>query len=636
MDAMLRIFSRQPILLTAALAIAPTAWAATDPITAAVEQAAQNGDASVTIAPGTYTLAPDGSSHLRWRNLHDLHIVMDGVTVVCTDPSVSALVLDNAENVTIEGLTLDYDPLPFTQGAIVDIVDNRRLKVRIDEGYPTDASYFTSGLAVYLYEPDGSRIKQASPDLYPTAVTADATDPQVLWFDHSFDLPIADGRVAIGDPIALTRRIAGAVRINNTSGVTFEDVTIHAGAGIGIQEASGDGDNVYRGVRIMPGPAPETPSGPGVPRLVSTCADGIHSSYMHHGPLVEGCEFAAMGDDAVAIHGTYAVVIEYDSPRSCIVSPKYSLPLKVGDTLRVLASDDQRIKGEPTVTAIQQVDMDDLRSEPEDVVALWAPYGIDAFSRPYYRITFGTVLSTSGGDLAISPDRVGAGFRVVNNTVHPHRARAFMIKSTDGIIEDNVVTGSSHGGIAIGPEFSIWLGGVAGDSLIVRNNTFAETGYHGSALLAPSNPITAAISIHAGRLDKTWSPTRLNHNIVIEHNTIDTPAGQALLVACADGVTISDNTFIFGDSLRGVTGTSAFGVNANADLWFDRCDNVTLSGNTYIGRAPMAGRRSDTQVDDLDGVFYKTRRVRDVAPMPFDGFIITPGNANQRPSTDPR
>ena len=595
----------------------------------AVQRASDEGAGSITIPPGEYRVSPKGGVHVRWRNLKDLHINATGVRLVCTDPSSSALVIDGARDVTIEGLTIDYDPLPFTQGRIVAFEGHRRIKMRVDDGYSVDTSFFDGRLAGYLYERDGSRIKDASPDLYPTHTVADPDDPRSLWLEHRSDLPLEGHRVEIGDPIAIVKRVAGAVRLNDGERVTFQDVTVHAGGGIAIQESLGEGDNRYFGVRIVPGPPLETDNGPSVPRLVSSCADGIHSAYVHKGPLIEGCEFGGMGDDAMAVHGTYAIAVESSGLRSVVVSPKYSLPLMVGDTLRILDQHDQHLRGEARVSAITEVPIEKLDTPEAKVDELWHPYRAEARSRKYFRVSLESDISINAGDLAMSWDRVGAGFRFINNTVHPHRARAFMIKSVDGIIEGNTVNGSSHAGIGIGPEFSIWLGGPAGVNVIVRNNTFIGTGYQGSALLAPTNPISAAITVHAGTLSRVWSTSRPNRNIIIENNRVEHPAGPALMIASAEGVVVRNNQFELGERLPGATGTSAYGVDASMDVWFDECDDVVLEGNEFTGRPMRRGQAPGAKVIGLGekAITPEAERLpwpETVASSPLDARILTP------------
>jgi len=48
------------------------------------------------------------------------------------------LEIENCVDVTLKGLTIDYDPLPFTQARIVDVDDKKNWTVEVIEGYPSE------------------------------------------------------------------------------------------------------------------------------------------------------------------------------------------------------------------------------------------------------------------------------------------------------------------------------------------------------------------------------------------------------------------------------------------------------------------------------------------------------------------
>jgi hypothetical protein len=83
----------------------------------------------IVIPPGRYKggpaisghtrLAP-GNVHLLINNLTNTEIIADGVTMLCTD-FTRAITFSNCKNVEVRGLVVDYDPLPFTQGDIMEV-----------------------------------------------------------------------------------------------------------------------------------------------------------------------------------------------------------------------------------------------------------------------------------------------------------------------------------------------------------------------------------------------------------------------------------------------------------------------------------------------------------------------------------
>ena len=60
----------------------------------------------------------------------------NGARLVVTKP-VSAIYLRNCSNVALKNFTIDYDPLPFTQGVITAVApESKGFDFTIDEGYP--------------------------------------------------------------------------------------------------------------------------------------------------------------------------------------------------------------------------------------------------------------------------------------------------------------------------------------------------------------------------------------------------------------------------------------------------------------------------------------------------------------------
>ena len=103
-----------------------------------VREALQKGERRVVIPPGVYRLAPAAGQGVIWtlQGVRDTTIVADGVTLIGTKLT-RALHLDHCRNVTLQGLTVDYDPLPFTQGSVVAVADDKSwIDVKIHDGYP--------------------------------------------------------------------------------------------------------------------------------------------------------------------------------------------------------------------------------------------------------------------------------------------------------------------------------------------------------------------------------------------------------------------------------------------------------------------------------------------------------------------
>ena len=64
--------------------------------------------------------------HLLLNDLKDVQIVADGVEMICTE-TTRALTVSHCTNVTLRGLAIHYDPLPYTQGRITAISADRQV-----------------------------------------------------------------------------------------------------------------------------------------------------------------------------------------------------------------------------------------------------------------------------------------------------------------------------------------------------------------------------------------------------------------------------------------------------------------------------------------------------------------------------
>ena len=94
----------------------PGASVLQDVIQAAIESQAPY----VKLPVGTHRSIPslDKNLHIRIKDARDLIIDGDGTTLLATTLT-RAINFQNSSNVTLRGLVVDYDPLPFTQGKVI-------------------------------------------------------------------------------------------------------------------------------------------------------------------------------------------------------------------------------------------------------------------------------------------------------------------------------------------------------------------------------------------------------------------------------------------------------------------------------------------------------------------------------------
>src|SRR5210317_548474 len=85
-----------------------------------IESALEKGEKNISIPMGTYTLMSEDYESVTLKDLKDVSIDANGSTIICKKPS-RAFDIINCENVRLANFTIDYDPLPYTQGRIIEM-----------------------------------------------------------------------------------------------------------------------------------------------------------------------------------------------------------------------------------------------------------------------------------------------------------------------------------------------------------------------------------------------------------------------------------------------------------------------------------------------------------------------------------
>ena len=254
---------------------------------------------------------------------------------------------------------------------------------------------------------------------------------------------------------------------------------------------------------------------PGSGRWMSTTADATNFSGCRGTIVMENCLFESMGDDATNIHsGSYQVVAERLDDR------KLSLrggarggipnPPEVGDKLE-LSSEDKLLLPYATVT-VRSVEID--KKEKTLVVE---------FSDKLPE-------RTGKGDIVGNASSCPS-VRIRDCTVIRNRARGFIIKTRNVIIEDCTFQDVSVSPIGLETDINAWWEAIGSHDVIVRNNRFIDCRFEPGYL-------SGVIESH------TMSPTApagVHQRITIENNIILGSGKNAIKIGSADGVDIINN-----------------------------------------------------------------------------------------------
>jgi hypothetical protein len=213
----------------------------------------------------------DGSDFLILAAKHMTISAHASGTTAWFAPPTGGLRLMDCHNVTLRGLTVDYDPLTYIQADIV--------------GAPTGA---TAGWRLKLIERsldfeflNGSLGPMSQDGLWTgegaekwitargPVPTAEQVKPIGSPGDRLYEtccgykmIPTA----AVGDSLTAMLRQAHTVAIGNSSRVTMEDVTTLTTLGLNFYELDGDGGHVYRRINVTRAPG----------YMIGSNADGFH------------------------------------------------------------------------------------------------------------------------------------------------------------------------------------------------------------------------------------------------------------------------------------------------------------------------------------------------------------------------
>lgn len=494
-----------------------------------IEQQLAAGQSRVVIPPGTYRVTPENREHLRLEGLRDVEIVADDVELVCTE-TTRAITIEDCENLTIRGLTIDYDPLPYTQGRIVEIDEHQSFTLELIDGYPTTGLPTRSKVEVF----DSATDRLRSHTFFGSAINVLNSGQYQIQRPAQFRSDMGEFEPRLGDVVVVGvshapgGSIPHAIMSSGSRGLVFEDVTLYASNTFGFFERHCSG-SVYRRCRVERRPEHEDTVKRGYRRLRSLNADAYHSKHSEIGPQYLECVAKNQSDDGFAINGDYHLVASAE-----------------GATLRVLGKLDSEFylsSGDP----IELVTYQGVRL-PDAVVVGVEPDGEitddekgflsgqrmnerlkntrDMLNRAY-RVTLDRPVDLSRGAVVGAINRMGNGFRIQACDLGYNRSRGILVKASHGVISNNTIRGSWGEGIMIAPEWW-WLEAGSSVDVTIENNTIAD----GFGI-----PIAVFAMGGAGDI----APPGAHDRITVRGNRIEQSPFPAIYVTSTTRLSLKDN-----------------------------------------------------------------------------------------------
>ena len=532
------IKDQSPGANVAALPLSPQVSDASTELAARIWAAATAGDTKVRLPAGVVRL--EGTIEL--QGLKNLEIDGTGTTLVMTR-SAAVLRIKECSDITIRGLVIDYDPIPFTQGTVTR-ADDSTIEFDVHDGYRDLTADFQNAPS-HFFSANGRR-HPGSDDF--NQFQLEVLSPRKGRARLKSKLPAT---LAPGDKLALDLRRAGgsAVEIRNCAGpVLLEDVVLQASPSLCFVGRYCEGVVTFRRVTIRPGPAPK---GALEPRLLSSNADGVNFVQCRRGPVIEHCDFSGMGDDSMNVHGFFFPIVRVLSPTQFLAAYKYgpgefTAPMRAGDVLRFYRPGDFAITGEAALAAIVPL------ASPGDVTAQeirshFPTYHSDVYT--VYQVDLASPAEIKPGQWFDMPAVNSPGFVVSDSYFHDHRGRGLRIMASNGVVANNRFERLTKSAISVGPEFGYWREAGWVNNVRITGNTLRDIGVDHS-LAADGSYVPGAIGVFV-RTDNAAPPYPAdNRSILIENNRIENCSVAGIHGYGVRDITVRNNTLVNTNTAR--------------------------------------------------------------------------------------
>lgn len=425
--------------------------------------------------------------------------------------------IHHCKDLTIKNISIDYNPLPFTQGTISSL-NNHQITLKIDQGYREDVEYFNiPGYDRVLL--GRGRVNEIC-RVFPKNIKSIG--------NGEFKMEVADAAcLQVNDPVVLLGRYENAVFSTFCENTRYENINIYSSPGFSIWELYGGGGSTLKNVRIVEGP---TPTDALKRRLISSSGDALHFTSLKKGPHIESCEVRNTDDDFINLEGFMFRAFSVANHNEInVLAASYSTDFFPGDTLDIYEGESFVLKGRTIIISKR----------------------LDKFTNECI-LTVQTDDLVKENNFILSRSRFSRG-AVIRNNKFFNAFGSINLQTEDVIFENNEINGTCYGGINIGAAYLSYGAEpttvvVANASraasfarnIIIRDNSLKNirTSFH----CQTSNYGPAAFWIgQDGYPQSQFDKERNNQNIRIENNTLDSCAYGAFFISNASQVSIIGN-----------------------------------------------------------------------------------------------
>jgi len=473
-------------------------------------------------------------------------------------PTILGLVMENSENITVKDLTFDSDPLSWTQGTITAINSaTKKFTLTVDDGYPIPTNnYGDAGHAHpwgMVWEPTGYTIKNEL--VFVTSSTAVSGNSVEFTLDNrslsAFDDMKVNDRFTID-----TFGVGGTFnRITKSSNITCENIIMYAARALQFVINKTEGAIHMAGIQVKRKPATN--------RLLSGYRDGFHCKDNKIGPIIENCYIEGICDDAINLHAMYLFVTATASATQFTMDNADNL--EIGDILQFSNLNTGEVLGQAAIAS----------KSGNEITTASAVNGVVA----------GTP-KTNSATSVINLSKSNSDFIIRNNHFAGQRRYAMLIRSPNGLIENNIVE-KTGGGIILTNEVATFFEGPVPSNIIIKNNSVTNTRRWPIWLDSKSYAAVETRSLKNIVLENnTFGPSRDGKPAAVFHDVenlelvgnsfVNDVAYGAIEIDNSEVTFLCDNTYN-GLNLTNLTSDIVLGNNMSAsDILFD-CSSLNVS-----------------------------------------------------------
>jgi len=527
----------------------------TEAFRAAFRAVQTNGTKLIEVPKGRYNLCADGNPNRRDALFpvtrtdgltirgHGAELMMSGTSGIFT--------FTECQNITIEGLTVDWERPPFSQGTVIAIAPGH-FDVQIESGFPVQGGEPVA--AIMGYDPVTRLPDGANLDVGEVVERTELMSPQVLRIHLKQSIP-----VSVGALLVLRHQVYGCgplINLIRCADVRVSNVTVYTAPSMALVGYVSTNISLKKFNILLR---------PGYGRLMSTTADATHFSGCKGTVSLQDCVFEGMRDDGVNINsGRYLTVLQQLNDYT-VLCQRNDLP-DAGDFMEMSHPD-----------TLLPFSTGGVKSA-----------SIESGTNNQSRVTFETPLPDElrAGDLLANARRV-AKLRMRHCTVRANRARGVLCQTRDAVIEDCVFRNCTGPGVMVLTDAGWFYESIGARNVTVRNNLFVNCN-QGAATGEGTLAVLAWL--------KDWaypSQPGVHRDVRFEDNQIIGSANSGIFAVGVEGLTIRNNTI----EQACLKPTRESGRNA---LRVMDCARVTVAGNNIDPKKQGAGMEEAVRATGVD------------------------------------